>query len=273
MLLRLARRESIPSFEPLGIERLPLFLAVYQGVINPKDNIDGLYDCIEQLLCYPAEAAAWESEVLPARLHPYDPSWLDTLMQEGGLLWLGSEGHRVAFCLESDLDLLKEDSEEKIDTSPNDTDSTKSGDRTSVPSTDLFKDPGGRYDFLALLRASGSDDVGLAKRLWGKGGARVTNDTLPCGCVSGFKLSDTAIRDEKITSSHKTQETWEKGSPIHLLTTLPGSNAELRTIHEAENRRMRPAARPVRVLFRSLQRFILRWSAFFRICGCGLSGR
>ena len=108
MLLRLVRIEAAPAFEPLGIEWLPLFLADYQGITKPPDRIDGidgLYRCMEQLLCYPAEAGTWESEIFPARLHPYDPSWLDTLMQEGELLWIGSEGHRVTFCFESELDL------------------------------------------------------------------------------------------------------------------------------------------------------------------------
>jgi ATP-dependent Lhr-like helicase len=92
ILLRLARREAAPSFEPLEIEWLPLFLSDYQGLTKPKEDLDGLRDCIERLLCYPAEAGAWESEIFPARLHPYDPSWLDTLMQEGGLLWVGGGG-------------------------------------------------------------------------------------------------------------------------------------------------------------------------------------
>jgi ATP-dependent Lhr-like helicase len=167
ILLRLGRRQSIPSFEPMKIEALPLFLADYQGITNPKDNVDGLRDCIEQLLCYPAEAAAWESEIFPARLHPYDPSWLDTLMQEGDLLWLGSEGRHIAFCFETDMDLLQEEPD---------------GERSSLLeegiSRSLFPDPSGRYDFSALKSLSKNGETDTAKRLWEEvWQGRVTNDT------------------------------------------------------------------------------------------------
>ena len=176
-LLRLVRIEAAPAFEPLGIEWLPLFLADYQGITRPPDRIDGmdgLYRSMEQLLCYPAEAGTWESEIFPARLHPYDPSWLDTLMQEGELLWIGSEGHRVTFCFESELDLLQEESEE-ADLASDDRFISQSGAALPV---DLFPDITGRYDFSTLLRLSKSESPDLAKRLWDevwKG--RVTNDT------------------------------------------------------------------------------------------------
>jgi len=71
-----------------------IILSRLPGNYRTENDIDGLYECIEKLLCYPAEAGAWESEIFPARLYPYDPSWLDTLMQEGGLMWLGGEGKK-----------------------------------------------------------------------------------------------------------------------------------------------------------------------------------
>jgi ATP-dependent Lhr-like helicase len=178
MLLRLVRIEAAPAFEPLGIEWLPLFLADYQGVTKPPermDGIDGLYRCMEQLLCYPAEAGTWESEIFPARLHLYDPSWLDTLMQEGELLWIGSEGHRVTFCIESELDLLQGDSKEAESA----LDEEQFPSRTeSVLPMELFPDAPGSYDFSTLLRLSKSESPELARQLWDevwKG--RVTNDT------------------------------------------------------------------------------------------------
>jgi len=181
MLLRLARIEAVPAFEPLGIEWLPLFLADYQGIVSPPDRIDGidgLSGYVEQLLSYPAEARTWESEIFPARLHPYDPSWLDTLMQEGGLLWIGSEGHRVTFCFDSELDLLREESEE-AELTPDDEHPARPASQpgAGLP-VDLFPDAAGRYDFSTLLHLTKSGSAELAKRLWDevwKG--RVTNDT------------------------------------------------------------------------------------------------
>ncbi|MGE5840176.1 MAG: helicase-related protein, partial [Deltaproteobacteria bacterium] len=200
MLLRLARSEAAPVFEPLGIEWLPLFLADYQGITRPPDRIDGidgLSRCMEQLLCYPAEAGAWESEIFPARLHPYDPSWLDTLMQEGGLFWIGSEGHRVTFCFGSDLDLVQEESEE-TELASDDEHPARS---ISCPCDDLFPDAAGRYDFSTLLRLSKSGSAELAKRLWEevwKG--RVTNDTfisLRRALMNKFRIPERISQDPR----------------------------------------------------------------------------
>ena len=197
ILLRLARREAAPSFEPLEIEWLSLFLSDYQGLTKPKEDLDGLRDSIERLLCYPAEAGAWESEVFPARLHPYDPSWLDTLMQEGGLLWVGGEGHRVAFSFESDLDLLYEKPAEETEPAPENGEGT-AGDSPANQETSLFPDPAGRYDFASLLRASGIGDAELAGQLWDQvWQGRVTNDTflvLRQIVLNRFKLSASAAR-------------------------------------------------------------------------------
>ena len=181
MLLRRVKIEAAPSFEPLGIEWLPLFLADHQGMTKPPDGIagiDGLRRCVEQLLCYPAEAGIWESEIFPARLHPYDPSWLDTLMQEGELLWVGSEGHRVTFCFESELDLLQEESGETGLTSDEKHPVRLISQPGAGLSFDLFPDAAGCYDFSTLLCLSKGESAELPKKLWGevwKG--KVTNDT------------------------------------------------------------------------------------------------
>jgi ATP-dependent Lhr-like helicase len=42
---------------------------------------------ITQLQGFQAAAGAWERELLPARLHSYDPSWLDALCLAGELAW------------------------------------------------------------------------------------------------------------------------------------------------------------------------------------------
>ena len=42
---------------------------------------------IEQLQGFETAAGAWEREVLPARLHGYDPSWLDQLCLAGQVVW------------------------------------------------------------------------------------------------------------------------------------------------------------------------------------------
>jgi ATP-dependent helicase Lhr and Lhr-like helicase len=199
ILLRIARAESQPVFEPLKIDRLPRFLADLQGIVNPKSGLGALRERIEQLLCYPAEAGFWEAEIFPGRLRPYDPSWLDTLMQEGDLKWVGAEGHRIAFCPAADLDLIKEESpvEEK-------------GEEQESPAlrfpgsgglADLFPDPGGRYDFATLVTRSRISPASLAEKLWESvWHGHLTNDTflaLRRAVAERFKLPDHASRERK----------------------------------------------------------------------------
>jgi ATP-dependent Lhr-like helicase len=61
---------------------------------------------MEQLVCYAAQAEMWESDILPGRLKPYDPAWLDTLFQSGELSWRGSEKQQVTL-LQADSVWLK----------------------------------------------------------------------------------------------------------------------------------------------------------------------
>ncbi|KPK91625.1 MAG: hypothetical protein AMJ94_06880 [Deltaproteobacteria bacterium SM23_61] len=198
ILVRLARAEAQPVFEPLEIERLPLFLADFQGITSPKGDLEGLRGRIEQLLCYPAEAGLWESEIFPARLQPYDPSWMDTLMQEGDLKWVGSEGHRVAFCFESDLDLMREDPPESVGTNER---PSPAGAAEENFLAGLFPDPRGRYHFSALLTRSPRSPAALAEELWkGVWQGQLTNDTfivLRRALVNKFKLPERAPRERR----------------------------------------------------------------------------
>jgi ATP-dependent Lhr-like helicase len=283
MLLRRMRIEAAPAFEPLGIEWLPLFLADYQGITRSSDRgdgIDGLSDCLEQLLGYPAEAGAWESEIFPARLHPYDPSWLDTLMQEGGLLWVGSEGHYVTFCFGSDLDLVREESEES-GFAPN---GERSAGSLSWPGTvlppALFPDPEGRYDFSTLLRLSKGRSAELAKRLWDevwKG--RVTNDTfvsLRRALMNRFKVPERTSEDERRLGRQESRFrrlslVKRKGGPIYPgnwhLVPRPELPEDLLEKEELRKDRARLLLDRYGILFRELlQREwpALRWSNIFR---------
>jgi ATP-dependent Lhr-like helicase len=279
ILLRMARAEAVPAFEPLGIEWLPLFLANHQGLAKPQDNLDGLSLRIEQLLCYPAEAGTWESEILPARLHPYDPSWLDTLMQEGDLQWVGGEGHRVTFCFNSDLDLLREDSE-RGDLPPDlaDPSAGEKGKQGAGGLTDLFSDVAARYDFSALLRMSKGGGRDLARDLWnGVWEGRVTNDTfiaLRRAILNKFKLPDLIPKHPRTfrrrlrsrgLSAGKKEERLYAGN-WHLLPS-PELPEDLLETEERKKDRVRLLLDRYGILFRELlQREVpaLRWPSVFR---------
>lgn len=164
VLLRLARAQAVPVFEPLPAESLPLFVAAHQGLTNPGHEIDQLFRSVEQLLCLPLPAGAWEGEILPARLQPYYTSWLDSIMQEGDLRWVGRADRRVAFCFDADLDLLGPTQE---------TDEGPGAGSVVGVLPEL-----GRYDFTTLLRLTGRPAAQLSERLWqAVWRGQVTNDT------------------------------------------------------------------------------------------------
>ncbi len=180
-LLRLARAGARPDFEPLEPEWLPPFLARFQGVGRPAEGAPGLLQALVRLTAYPAPAAAWESEILPARTRSYDPAWLDTLMREAGLRWMGFERKRLCFCCEPDLELLAE--------------APAQGDPAAVPSAaGLFPHPAGRYDFSTLLRLSGLAPKELSAALWkAVWSGEVTNDSFAAlrrGLETRFRIPD-----------------------------------------------------------------------------------
>lgn len=195
-LLRLSRAEAAPSFQPLEIDWLPLFLAAYQGIVKPDDSMEGLYRSMEQILCYPMPAEMWESEVFPARLPGYDAATLDTLLQESELRWIGSKNRRISFCFESDLDLMKRETDDMRRLDEDSDDESLTGHDMSEPHKgeldSLFPDAMGRYDFSTLLRLSRCRPAELADRLWdGVWEGRLTNDTFAClrrGMENRFKV-------------------------------------------------------------------------------------
>jgi len=201
-LLRMARADAIPLFEPLDIDAIPLFLATFHGLPEPEEDVDGLYQRLEQLLCYQAPASGWESDILPARLKSYRTMWLDTLLGQSDLRWIGRKNHRVSFCFETDRDLMTEE-----ESTTGDVDSleqkylTDDDVKTTFPlPLDIFTDPSARYDFSALLRVSHLSASQLSEKLWNHVWlSQITNDSFQSirrGIETRFKLPD-VLADEK----------------------------------------------------------------------------
>ena len=195
-LLRLSRALAVPVFEPLELDALPLFLAAWQGLTEEEDG-DPDHDTarrVEQLLCYDAPAALWESEILPARLRRFSTAAMDTLMQETPLRWVGHGEGRISFCFEPDLDLLE------------DPETTTAPEAPTIAA--LFADPAARYDFRSLLRQSGLGAEALTRRLWSAvWQGELTNDTLSAlhkGVATGFKVPRVVERQstEPAASTH-----------------------------------------------------------------------
>ncbi|HEU4778847.1 MAG TPA: DEAD/DEAH box helicase [Steroidobacteraceae bacterium] len=77
------------EIEPVSGADFMRFLLEWQGVTRlPKpEGVESLAAVVSQLEGYEIPAAAWESEVLAARLNEYDPHWLDSLCLSGRALW------------------------------------------------------------------------------------------------------------------------------------------------------------------------------------------
>ncbi|GAB4474272.1 MAG: DEAD/DEAH box helicase [Burkholderiaceae bacterium] len=55
-----------------------------QARVEGADAVAGI---VSQLEGFEAPAAAWETEILPARVNEYDPAWLDDLSRAGRVVW------------------------------------------------------------------------------------------------------------------------------------------------------------------------------------------
>jgi ATP-dependent Lhr-like helicase len=92
-LLARINRYTIKSLraeiEPVSPADFMRFLFEWHGITStPKpEGVESLDAVVKRLEGYEVPAAAWESDVLAARLHDYDPHWLDSLCLSGRALW------------------------------------------------------------------------------------------------------------------------------------------------------------------------------------------
>ncbi|MES1944810.1 DEAD/DEAH box helicase [Salinisphaera sp. PC39] len=82
--LKSLRRE----IEPVSPRDLMRFLFVWHGLDEPGEGQDALAAALEQLEGCSLPAAAWEADVLPARVADYMPHMLDQLCAVGRVTWL-----------------------------------------------------------------------------------------------------------------------------------------------------------------------------------------
>lgn len=77
------------EIEPVALQEFMRFLFDWQH-LSPSTRGQGstvLPAIVGQFEGYPAAASAWDSDLLPARLKDYSPSWLDDLCRSGKLVW------------------------------------------------------------------------------------------------------------------------------------------------------------------------------------------
>jgi ATP-dependent helicase Lhr and Lhr-like helicase len=77
------------EIEPVAARDFLRFLLSWQRVAEEArmEGPDALDEVVEQLEGFGAPAAAWETEILPARLAGYEPAWLDDRCLAGHLTW------------------------------------------------------------------------------------------------------------------------------------------------------------------------------------------
>ncbi len=262
ILLRLARRARQPQIPVRPADDLQLFLADFQHLTTPRDSMESLQDSLEQLfgLCEPA--GAWEEFILPARISPYYPSWLDSLMQSSELTWFGGGKEKLGFAFHSDLDLFRTSK----------TGASKTGKEESV--ADCFPDKRGRYGFLELSSQCGGDSRETTQRLWEaawKG--QVSNDTFAVvrsGILTGFIPQE--VNDSRSRSSRRGAfNRWKSSRPLlgnwYLLEQEADGGDPLAQT-EIQKDRVRQLLKRYGILFRQLlirELPQLRWDKLFRI--------
>jgi ATP-dependent Lhr-like helicase len=77
------------QIEPASPEEFVRFLTRFTH-LHPEHQLralEGLWVLIDQLAGFEAPAGAWETEILPLRVHGYDGAWLDELVRSGQAAW------------------------------------------------------------------------------------------------------------------------------------------------------------------------------------------
>ena len=181
------RSQARPAIEPLEIDAFPLFLATYQGLASPGDNLEDLQNFLENLFGYPAKAGVWEGEILPARLNPYYSSWLDTALRENELVWFGCGSERISFCFEGDYELFVFPFE---DEAAGENAGTKQ-EGTVAELEKLFSETRGKFALEDIMESVKLSSRELTDFLWQMAWeGRITNDhfkTIRSGVMNRFK--------------------------------------------------------------------------------------
>ena len=160
ILLRMGRASRRVAIEALPTADLPLLMAHHQGLCGqecqtvddadrppgaPPPDVKGptaVQQHLVTLAGWPAIAAQWESELLPARIPDYQSTWLDAVLQAEELIWWGCGPQRLTFCYADELDLI---------TLPKGTDDAAGElDHDSAGSPGGAETPGARYPFDSL---------------------------------------------------------------------------------------------------------------------------
>jgi ATP-dependent Lhr-like helicase len=257
-LHRAARRaHTEQSFRPRPLDDLPHFLAEWHGLGRQTGGLEPLQGVFDRLFGFPLPAELWEEAVLPSRLEPYYPSWLDTLFQSYGLSWFGCGKAKVAFAFTSDQELFFDSVEPSRD----------DANPESLVARHL-ENTGRGLGFFDLATATALGTSILAETLWDlawRGGAGTDSyETVRRGILTDF-----AAEDVKNGAGRAGFRRWERSRPSagvwHLVQGKPDRSPLDHS--ELEKERARIVLARYGVVFRELlerELPLLRWSKLFR---------
>jgi ATP-dependent Lhr-like helicase len=261
MLLRMARHWRQPIFEAVAIEQLPLFLAMFQGIVRRGETMEDLQEDVEQLFGWPSPAAAWEENILPARMQAYRGEWLDRLMAESDLIWLGCGNERLSLAFRQDLDLFRSPVE------------GNDGVRRAELER-LLPDRRGRYGLLEIADAAHLDSAAAAELLWQQAWVgNVTSDsfrTVRKGIMTGFNAQ--SVSASPVTLSRRSGfNRWKVSRPLEghweRIDAYDSAENDVIAREELVKDRIRQLLRRYGVLFRELlsnELPLLQWRDVFR---------
>ncbi len=258
-LLRSLRRDARQDFQTLPGSQLPVFLWHWQSRNPSSEPGDLLFAMLERYRCLPLPADFWEAELLPCRMPDYQTGLLDSLFQEGNLVWVGSDNQQVTFCNREDLELMPR---------------PVTGDGTGIEA--LLPDHYGRYDFGTLMARSQRSARDIGETLWRAVWAgAVTNDSvlaLRKGIQTNFAVADVVAPQGRRSRMARPQgfQRWRGSIPFagnwyRLPEQLPAD--DLLLMEEQGRDRVRILIDRYGILFRELllrEAPEFRWRNLFR---------
>lgn len=250
---RRARAERNLPVRPLA--DLQPFLAEWHGLGRRTGTLESLQRALDRMFGFPLPAELWEQALLPSRMEPYYPSWLDTLFQSYGLGWLGVGKQRLTLAFPTDYGLFSD-----TDALPDHPDGDVVVDRLSQADRGL--------GFFDLADATGIDTGTLAQTLWTLAwSGRVSSDsfeTVRRGILNDFSAE--RVADHPSRSGFRR---WERSRPSVGTWQLLRKERGDGSIESAEidKERARIVLGRYGVVFRELlehELLPLRWSRLFR---------
>jgi len=265
ILLRMLRRSQQPGFQARALAELPVFLAGFQGILRPGNAPDALQRVLNQLFGLPLPPQLWEEIVFPSRLTPYFGAWLDSLIQEHGLVLLGHSDKKLSFMFPEDIELFQ------ILAHMDAPSSEQTSDRTPA----LGIEPGGRYSLLDLSTRTSLPSSELTGRLWQAfWQGKMSVDAFAAlrkGIVSKFQVQAQPPTSRSAARSRRSGFTrWKAERPIagnwYCLPQVHGPHDPIEN-EELKKERVRQLLSRYGILFRELlqrEQVPLQWRSLFR---------